>query len=50
MALPDPERHISRLQAEIIPSGESFLIKQRRRRQSHRRRRAHAGPRRVDRR
>lgn len=27
MALPDPERHISRLQAEIIPMGAGFLIK-----------------------
>ena len=27
MALPDPERHISRLQAEIIASGESFQIR-----------------------
>lgn len=27
MALPDPERHISRLQAEIIVNGPSYLIK-----------------------
>lgn len=27
MALPDPERHISRLQAEIVASGSSYLIK-----------------------
>lgn len=27
MALPDPERHISRLQAEIIASGENFQIR-----------------------
>lgn len=27
MALPDPERHISRLQAEIIASGETFQIR-----------------------
>ncbi len=27
MALPDPERHISRLQAEIVASGEDFVIR-----------------------
>ncbi len=27
MALPDPQRHISRLQAEIVAHGESFLIR-----------------------
>lgn len=27
MALPDPERHISRLQAEIVPRGDGFLIR-----------------------
>ncbi len=27
MALPDPERHVSRLQAEIVASGPAFLIR-----------------------
>jgi FHA domain-containing protein len=27
MALPDPERHVSRLQAEIVASGTAFLIR-----------------------
>jgi FHA domain-containing protein len=27
MALPDPERHVSRLQAEIVASGSAFLIR-----------------------
>ena len=27
MALPDPERHISRLQAEVVASGEAFVIR-----------------------
>jgi FHA domain-containing protein len=27
MALPDPERHISRLQAEIVPRGPGFMIR-----------------------
>jgi FHA domain-containing protein len=27
MALPDPERHVSRLQAEIVANGAAFLIR-----------------------